>query len=248
MVGRTNVVKKAALSGRKRKPKKTATGSHQARDRVLNDEDFEVVHSRDGRLTSRGVPVETQRSPQKGRIGWSAIESWKSQGSRDLGFDLGSSSDFADISVELGPHPRKKRKRSKKSVGFAIVYSQCICTVLTPNQRRINLVWLEVHRSDYLDQLIRHDGRQEASSYPDCIDCVRAAVVPPNEAVIRCLDCMGIDMCCGSCCVRRHGREPFHRVEVCASRLMCCFQLNFSIIFSGGTVNSSKGRVSQNWV
>lgn len=122
MVGRAETVKKAALSGRKHRPKKTAKSTHQARDRVLNEEDFEVVHSRDGRLSSRGVPVETQRSPQKGRIGWSAIESWKIHGQRDFGFGLGGlSSEYdhlGDSSSELHPPPLKKRRRSKKSVGL----------------------------------------------------------------------------------------------------------------------------------
>lgn len=73
MVSRPSSVKEAALSGKKHRKKSTV---HQARDRVENTGDFEVVLSREGKLSARGVPVQTQPSPQKGRITWSGMPSW----------------------------------------------------------------------------------------------------------------------------------------------------------------------------
>jgi hypothetical protein len=76
-----------------------ASGSH--RDRVLFDGDYEVIHSRETHLTSvRRLPVETPRSPQKGRTSWIVGESWEPEDSTELGLD--PTGDWCDEALE-GP-------------------------------------------------------------------------------------------------------------------------------------------------
>ncbi|KAE9384426.1 hypothetical protein BT96DRAFT_1008090 [Gymnopus androsaceus JB14] len=88
MVGRIESVKQAALRGRKRASKSKRgkpKANHQTNDRVHVEGDFEAVHTRDGRLDLRGVPVASQRLPQKGRITWMAQKGWNAEEIREHG-------------------------------------------------------------------------------------------------------------------------------------------------------------------
>ncbi|KAE9403289.1 hypothetical protein BT96DRAFT_752598, partial [Gymnopus androsaceus JB14] len=74
--------------------------------------------------------------------------------------------------------------------------------------------WLEKHRTDYLDELIRLDGRGDVASITDCPDCMARGRLLTGRAEIRCIDCVSPYLVCASCCTEQHGRDPFHRVEV----------------------------------
>jgi len=127
MAGRYDSVKKAALHGRKRQRPGSNTHSkraktkvsHQTNDRVRVEEDFEVVHSRHGRIDSHGAPVASQRSPQKGRIAWTGKQRWSAN---EINYGLDSMPGRAqemydDLAIPLSVSLSKsKKKRSKKSV------------------------------------------------------------------------------------------------------------------------------------
>lgn len=90
-------------------------------DRVVEDEDFEVVHSRESHLSSRRQNVETPRSPQKGRTAWVVGEVWTPEDDPELGLDP---ADWCDEEFEKEvmepPRPVEKlvapKKRSRVSV------------------------------------------------------------------------------------------------------------------------------------
>ncbi|KAE9387704.1 hypothetical protein BT96DRAFT_1004877 [Gymnopus androsaceus JB14] len=118
-VGRYTSVKNAALRGHKRvggssSSSKRIKTNHQTHNRVLVADDFEVVHSRDGKIDAHGAPVASQRSPQKGRIKWMGGNSWNAH--RDYGNDslleLGSEVAMDDFPGALitAEATRKKRK------------------------------------------------------------------------------------------------------------------------------------------
>ena len=128
MVGRLESVKQAALRARKQvaasdsqsKCAKTKAG-HQMNGRVCVEEDFEVVHSRGGRINAHGAPVMSKRSPQKGRIAWIGQKSWDMAGIVDFGLGSSLAGCNQDMDNDLAislimPLNKSKKKRSKKSV------------------------------------------------------------------------------------------------------------------------------------
>lgn len=102
------------------------SGSRTYHDRVNLDHDFEVISARETTTTVRGIPLETPRSPQKGRTTWTIGNSWTPQDSADYGLD--PSSEWFDAEVEgsvtdIRPPPgpikdKKKRKKSRVSVSL----------------------------------------------------------------------------------------------------------------------------------
>ena len=93
---------------------------------MLFDGDYEVIHSREIRLTTaRRLPIETPRSPQKGRTSWIVGESWEPEDSSELGLD--PTGEWCDEAFE-GPvtdnkSPAKKvRKRSSIPVSSVLVF------------------------------------------------------------------------------------------------------------------------------
>lgn len=105
------------------------TGARTYHDRVNLDQDFEVINARETSTTVRGLPLETPRSPQKGRTTWTVGNSWAPQDSTEYGLD--PSSDWFDVEVEgsvteVRPPPvgKKDKSRGKKSrVSVSYYYS-----------------------------------------------------------------------------------------------------------------------------
>lgn len=87
-------------------------------DRVVEEEDFEVVHSRASGLNSRHIHVETPRSPQKGRTTWIVGDSWAPRDDPEVGLDPAGWCDeeFAKEVTEPARPKSKKKKRSRVSV------------------------------------------------------------------------------------------------------------------------------------
>lgn len=63
------------------------------------------------------------------------------------------------------------------------------------------------HRSSYLNEFLRSDGRRGCT---ECYKCGKEFRGDPT----RCSDCFGWPMLCMKCCFHVHRRLPFHRVEV----------------------------------
>jgi hypothetical protein len=83
-------------------------------------------------------------------------------------------------------------------------------------QKRPHVVWKELHRATYLDELMRTAGRSDFRNASQCADCMSRGG-GPGLPIYRCKECFIPDLTCMSCCVRRHKTLPFHRIEVCVS-------------------------------
>lgn len=82
------------------------------------------------------------------------------------------------------------------------------------HQRRPHVMWRDVHRQSYLEEMIRWAGRADFRGADGCPDCAvrRSAVVGQPE--YRCWECFIPDLVCQICCVKRHRAHPLHRIEV----------------------------------
>jgi hypothetical protein len=112
---------------------------------------------------------------------------------------------------------RKRQKNARSQISVSFLYALLCIHILTHStQRRVHKVWTEKYRSEYLDELIRHEGRGDFRHEIDCNDCVRQKVAKGQrgKSIYRCKDCYTPDLVCDSCCVRRHELNPFHRIEV----------------------------------
>ncbi|KAJ7471708.1 hypothetical protein B0H11DRAFT_2237257 [Mycena galericulata] len=78
--------------------------------------------------------------------------------------------------------------------------------------------WKEKHRSTWLDELLRGEGRGD-HDYRDCVcghpQCQR------GWATVRCKDCHGCELLAATCMVRDHERNPLHRIQRWDSDAAC---------------------------
>ncbi|PPR02783.1 hypothetical protein CVT26_009394 [Gymnopilus dilepis] len=172
------------------------------RDAVPLDDDFNQIYTRDGRLRQVGVFKRTAPLPRTTLVvdsAWNTISSWGPQD--DANYTLDPNADSynnqleADVMDEATPAEKPaKKQRSKVS-------------------KRPHVVWMELHRQSYLDEMLRWEGRADASTQGQCLDCVARSTNPPGLAEYRCSDCFIPDLTCASCCVKRHRTNPFHRIE-----------------------------------
>lgn len=74
--------------------------------------------------------------------------------------------------------------------------------------------WLtEGRREEYLEELIRLEGRGDSAHENFCSSC--PITTAQNLALYRCEDCIGTACLeCLSCIIHHHKRLPFHRVKV----------------------------------
>lgn len=112
-------------------------------DRVVDDDDFEVVHSRESHLSSRRQHVETPRSPQKGRTTWVVGETWTPEDDPELGLDPTNWCDEEfEKEVMEPPRPVKKpavpKKRSRVSVCPPLLHTRLLRNLIL---YRNGLMW-----------------------------------------------------------------------------------------------------------
>ncbi|KAG6848447.1 hypothetical protein H0H93_016880 [Arthromyces matolae] len=181
----------------------TKTSQH---DRIIFDNDFEVIHARESyriRVGNSSRVVENQRSPQRGRTSWVQGSQWEPEDNPELALD--PDGDWYDEEVEGSvlqePSPRQDSGKPRKK------------KTRTKVSKRPMVYWKTHHRQKYLDELLRFEGRADARIQTHCIDCLARKNGDPGDAEIRCRDCFGMDLVCPLCCVKRHVRLPFHRVE-----------------------------------
>lgn len=124
----SRAINKAADLRAAKRQRASLGGSY--RDRVVDDEDMEVVHSRDSFLSSRGKTIETPRSPQKGRTTWVVGETWVPEDDPELGLDPGGGWYDEELEKDVMELPRplekptQPKKRSRVSVRRTL--SHCI--------------------------------------------------------------------------------------------------------------------------
>jgi hypothetical protein len=67
--------------------------------------------------------------------------------------------------------------------------------------------WLP-YRQDYLDEILRHDGRKGATTD----DCSSIGCVNPGRFICR--DCFHANPYCQHCLLQQHHNLPLHRILV----------------------------------
>ena len=113
-------------------------------------------------------------------------------------------------------------------------------------QKRPHVVWKELHRQSYLEEIIRLAGRGDFQSAKDCPDCLARRAMPCVPEY-RCLECLIPDLVCLSCCVKRHRCHPLHRISV-RVYLHTCFINNSFYICRNGQVRGLRKLASNLWV
>lgn len=106
-------------------PKKRVKTSHY-HDRIPLEDDFEVIHARSSHLTSRNEPVDSSRSPLKGRTTWTIGSFWAPDDDEELALDdtddryneeiMAGIFDSRPTFLDPGRPTRKRRVRSRISV------------------------------------------------------------------------------------------------------------------------------------
>ncbi|PPR01605.1 hypothetical protein CVT26_013324 [Gymnopilus dilepis] len=187
------------------RPKKRGRPTNNSyHDNVLLDDKYDHIYAREGKLRRVGDgfrPTHTQRNTLVDDVTWNGLTAWGPPDDTDYALD--SNSELYDNLVEAdvmqddstdAPAPKPKKKRSRVS-------------------KRPHVVWMELHRQSYLEEMLRWEGRADASTSSECPDCIARSVKAPLAAEYRCQECFLPDLVCASCCVKRHKMNPFHRIE-----------------------------------
>jgi hypothetical protein len=69
--------------------------------------------------------------------------------------------------------------------------------------------WLENDRDDFLDKIMRLEGRGPYAEQTACVGGCGS-----QTHAIRCLDCVGEELYCTGCMVNKHQAMPLHRIQV----------------------------------
>ena len=210
-----------------RRPSKRARVGGVVRDSIPLLDDYSTVHAREGRLVRVGNEFHTapaERVPQReSDHTWSNAASWLPHD--DPQYALDPDGDWYDEAVggdvitqdDVGgqdlPPTAAKKKRVRSKVSVSKKHSNI---VIGPNflQQRPHVVWKDVHRQTYLEEIIRWAGRADFRPAQQCPDCVARGTAVPGPPEYRCRECFLGDLVCQACCVRRHRMHPLHRVEV----------------------------------
>ncbi|PPQ82484.1 hypothetical protein CVT26_012847 [Gymnopilus dilepis] len=173
------------------------------RDFVPLTDNFDQIYAREGRLRRIGdltLTSQLRRSTLVDDATWSAINSWLPPDDADYALDPTTDTYNEVLEAEVmskevtSVEKPEKKKRTRVS-------------------KRPNVVWMELHRQTYLDELLRWEGRGDAASQGQCTDCLSRCTNPPGAAEYRCDDCFVPDLTCAPCCVKRHRTNPFHRIS-----------------------------------
>lgn len=99
-------------------------------DRVVEEQDYEVVNARESRLSSRRRNIETPRSPQKGRTAWVVGDMWVPEDDSELGLDPGGNwcDEEFEKDVMDSPRPLEKPVLPKKRTKVSVRYSPLTST------------------------------------------------------------------------------------------------------------------------
>ncbi|THU75365.1 hypothetical protein K435DRAFT_880966 [Dendrothele bispora CBS 962.96] len=113
-------------------------------ERLEDNDDLEIVHSRTARINAHGLTVSTPKSPQKGRATWdSGSSTWGPEDDTEFALeDDGSWIDEIDRDVF--------DSESRTAPGTEVIQVQ-LPRRRTKVSRRVNLVWKDLHRQRYLD-------------------------------------------------------------------------------------------------
>ncbi|KAG0693725.1 hypothetical protein DFH29DRAFT_985427 [Suillus ampliporus] len=81
-------------------------------------------------------------------------------------------------------------------------------------------LWIP-EREKFLKEFIRLEGRGDTMLYQTC----QGLPGCPNEAVMRCRDCEGLQLYCQGCTVMQHTATPLHHMEIWTGTYFQCISL-----------------------
>ncbi|KAF9554700.1 hypothetical protein CPC08DRAFT_766536 [Agrocybe pediades] len=158
-------------------------------------DDYSLIHVREGRLQqlqTRGAhdfcTAQADRVPQHTSGSWESTNNWMPPD--DVAYALDADGGWYDealdrpVMEELASSPEiiqivEEKKKKKKSLV----------------SRRPHVVWKEIHRQTYLDEMLCWDGRGDFISSTQCPDCLSQKAEPPCSAEYR------------------HRTNPFHLIK-----------------------------------
>ncbi|KAJ3485668.1 hypothetical protein NLJ89_g11879 [Agrocybe chaxingu] len=166
-------------------PKRPRTGESY-HDPVPLSVDYLQIHAREGRLRRVGNTLQTsqtQRYTYDGIDFWPHLTSWEPLDDPEFALDPDSGAYDeaveADVMQDPPVAPKKKQKKQRSQVS-----------------RRPHLVWKEIHCQNYLDEILRWEGRGDFRAFKNCPDCLARSVPEPNPAEYRCEECSIPDLVC----------------------------------------------------
>ncbi|PPQ76365.1 hypothetical protein CVT24_008805 [Panaeolus cyanescens] len=192
---------------------KTNNGRVYITDLPHDDEDFRGVQIRDTIQVRQGQ-LQGIAATSGGRVDvdstqWKKATSWGPEDNTEYALDpkggqlydeaVSDDLDLGNNAGEKGSGEKDKGKLRKNP--------------RSKISKRPHVVWKELYRSRYLDELCRHSGRGDFRKVEICPDCVSRGAQSPGAAAYRCESCFLGDLVCQDCCVRRHKKLPFHRIE-----------------------------------
>ncbi|KAJ3492844.1 hypothetical protein NLJ89_g11151 [Agrocybe chaxingu] len=165
-------------------PKRARTdagGSYQ--DLVPLPQDFFQIHAREGKLLNVGNELRTARPDRHAQDGmdfWSLVTNWAPFDDPEFAL-FPDSTEYdraieAEVMEELEPEVRPCKKQKS-----------CV-------SRRPHVVWKELHHQNYLDEVIRWDGRGDFFGSRECPDCLARGASQPQPAEYRCEECLTPDL------------------------------------------------------
>jgi len=164
-----------------------------------------------------GLPLLSSLTTRTENDTWATATSWGLPD--DLLFALDPNGELydtavdADVMEEVIVQGDKSTKKSKVSVSYLSLPPNQV-KLITVSQRRLHVVWMEVHREEYLLEMVRWSGRGDFRTAKQCPDCIARHAEAPGDPRLRCLECALPDLVCTSCCLRRHKLHPFHWIQV----------------------------------
>lgn len=203
---------------------------YHTHERLDDTPDYNIVKSRTALNNPTGRLAATPRSPLK--TSSSKTSHWDSllEGEdTNLGLleddvmypaDQGTGEEGNGEEVMLPPPPPPastvRVPKVKKRVHWVCYLSYITFRLSKYPQTQTHRDWKDQKREEYLQEIIRHDGRGEWGSASGCPDChVRGE--HGISAQYRCRECFLDDLVCKGCCLRRHKQHPLHIIEVCTS-------------------------------
>ncbi|KAF9522825.1 hypothetical protein CPB83DRAFT_887328 [Crepidotus variabilis] len=177
---------------------------HHYKDRVVIDDDYEVVSER----SSHHYGSQSTRLPAFGAT-WNIRMSWLPDDNEQLALDEDGS--WYDIEMDTGVMESQVRQDQEAVFSNKAQIKQK--RVRSETALRPNVVWKKKSRSGYLEELLRWEGRGNFQEEGVCPDCTSRKKATPSLSEYRCRSCFLSDLVCKECCVKRHRQQPFHVVE-----------------------------------
>ncbi|PBK63848.1 hypothetical protein ARMSODRAFT_990134 [Armillaria solidipes] len=163
-----------------RKRRRVGARTHY-NDRIDLEDDYEVIYSHENSVSAAGHVYEAPVTSHTAT--WVIGDSWAPGDNHEMALD--PTGQWFDEELECEVYESR-------------IFQQSECVDEVPKKIRQRSKTSERYRSEYLDEICRHEGRGDYR------------VQMPEY---RCIDCFIDDLVCKECCRRRHRLEPLHRIQ-----------------------------------